>query len=138
MPKTLHEKVREFQKLAEVPLPEKPSKPSKKLQQLGLALIKEEWDELWSAILSADQNPVPEIDTLTEVADALADLLYVVAWNGNIWGLPMVEIFEEVHKSNLCKFGQNAKKDPNTGKVLKPEGWEPPKIQTIIENKLGA
>lgn len=72
-----------------------------------------------------------------DAADALADSLYVVFGSAHTLGLPMDDVFAEVHRSNM------AKADPVTGlpnvsadgKVLKPNGWTPPDIAGVLRNR---
>ncbi len=69
-----------------------------------------------------------------EAADALADLTYVT--EGSAWtlGVPLHDVFREVHRSNMAKADPETGK-PNVsvdGKVLKPEGWRPPDVAAVL------
>jgi predicted HAD superfamily Cof-like phosphohydrolase len=71
---------------------------------------------------------------IVEAADALADSLYVVHGSGHTLGIPLPRVFQEVHRSNMLKLDPVTGK-PNVtpdGKVLKPEGWEPPRIAAAL------
>lgn len=66
---------------------------------------------------------------LVEIADALADLLYVVYGGFVEHGLPADKCFAEVHRSNMTKVG--GVKD-QAGKLVKPDTYEPPRLERII------
>jgi predicted HAD superfamily Cof-like phosphohydrolase len=97
---------------------------------LRIAVIAEEFNEFIEAV--ANEN-------LVEIADALGDLLYVVYGAANAYGLDMEPIFNEIHLSNMKKI------DPETnkvryredGKVLKPKGWQKPRLAPIIKAQQG-
>jgi predicted HAD superfamily Cof-like phosphohydrolase len=88
---------------------------------LKLALIAEEFIELieaaygpasgellktaWLEAQAADQ----EVRDLVEVADAVADLDYVLQGLAIEVGIPSDEIFEVVHESNMSKLGEDGK-----------------------------
>lgn len=95
-------------------------------------LINEEHRETIEAI---DANDI------VEVADGLADLIYVCVQAARKFGIPLARVWREVQRSNMAKV------DPATGKVrrredgkiLKPEGWTAPDVAGIIEaSKAGA
>ena len=73
---------------------------------------------------------------LAGVADALADLLYVVYGTVDTHGLSdkMPAIFSEVHRSNMSKLGEDGRpvRRPD-GKVLKGPNFSPPAISAILE-----
>jgi predicted HAD superfamily Cof-like phosphohydrolase len=126
------EKVKEFHELygvliSPVPTltPHDEEVKNKELAALRVRLIQEELDELKEAL--AD-------DDIVEVGDAIADLLYVVFGAGLVWGLPMKEMFDEVHRSNLTKLDENGKAIIRAdGKVIKSHLFTPPSLGPIIE-----
>ncbi len=59
----------------------------------------------------------------------LADLLYVSYGALDAFGLPADAIFAEVHRANLSKAGGPRRAD---GKVLKPPGWRPADVASVI------
>lgn len=83
---------------------------------LRCSLIREETDEFWDAGEKGD---------LVKVADALADLLYVVYGTAISYGIDLEEIFQEVHLSNMTKSLEDR---ASNGKVLKGKNWRPPDI----------
>lgn len=71
-------------------------------------------------------------DDLVQIADGLADLLYVTFGAALAYGIPIEEVFTEVHRSNMTKpLIKNA-----LGKTIKGEGYEPPDIKSIIEKEV--
>lgn len=63
------------------------------------------------------------------LADALADLTYVALGTADLYGLPMGEVFEEVHRSNMTKT-----RTPNDPRMKKKgDDYEPPNIAAAIE-----
>lgn len=121
----LMEMVHDFMTAAEQRIGKEPGDVRKKDADLGLRLITEEFAELQMALEREGEEALPEI------ADALGDLLYVVTWTALAFGFPMVEIMEEIQRSNMAKFGPGARKAEN-GKMLKPPGWTPPNLEPLI------
>ena len=102
----------------------KPSFPNKKIVQLRYNLIKEELDELYSAIKDND---------IIEVADALTDLLYVVYGAGHSWGINLDKCFAEVQRSNMSKLGRDGKPIYNEhGKVMKGPNYSKPNLKQFF------
>lgn len=88
--------VRQFMLLFKQTVLETPAMPAEDRKKLRLNLIREELEELQEAFRA---------DNITETADALADLLYVVIGCAHECGLgtKMHDIFFEVHRSNMSK-----------------------------------
>jgi predicted HAD superfamily Cof-like phosphohydrolase len=63
---------------------------------------------------------------VSELADGLADLDYVVEGTRLELGIDGGPIAAEVHRSNMAKVGGPIRQD---GKRLKPSGWTPPDIR---------
>ena len=96
--------VEEFHNTFGVPVLETPQIPSKKRCDLRISLISEELDEMKEAIDKGD---------VVEVADALADLIFVCCGSILEFGMgdKFDELFLEVHRSNMskaCKSQQEA------------------------------
>lgn len=92
---------------------------------MRLDLIQEEASELAEAIHAND---------IVEVADALADLVYVTYGAALEFGIDLDAVIAEVHRSNMAKLGPNGQVIyREDGKVLKPEGWTPPNIRSVLE-----
>jgi predicted HAD superfamily Cof-like phosphohydrolase len=77
------------------------------VRDLRLRLISEELDELRAAL---------ECDDLVGVADAIADLLYVVYGAAMTFSIPIDEVFAEVHRANLAKL------DARSGLLARHDG----------------
>lgn len=84
-----------------------------------LEFIREEFRELEQAL---DANDV------VSVADALADMVYVIY--GLAWrcGIPLDEVVAEVHRSNMTKVPT-----VGDGKSLKGDSYSPPRISEILD-----
>ncbi len=102
-----------------------PSFSSTKINDLRTSLIEEELDELKQAI--KDKN-------LSEVADALTDILYVTYGAGHAFGLNLDISFDEVQKSNMSKLGLDGKPIYNEkGKVMKGPNYFLPDFSKLFE-----
>lgn len=88
--------VAEFHKTFDAPILSSPQIPSEKRCELRVSLLAEELKELKEAIDNKD---------LTEIADALCDLQYVLSGAVLEFGLgeKFVELFDEVQRSNMSK-----------------------------------
>ena len=86
-------------------------------------LVAEEFDELGVAYLKKD---------IVEVADACADIIWVVEGLMYSLGIDPQTVWDEVARSNHSKTvdGQLIKRDD--GKVMKPETYSPPNIQRAL------
>ncbi len=98
--------VAKFHELFKLPVLDKPQIPSKERIELRISLLEEELKELKKAI---------EEDDLVEVADAFADIQYVLS--GAIlefgFGEKFKALFDEVQRSNMsktCKTMEEAEK----------------------------
>ena len=94
---------------------------------LRFNLMKEENDEYLEAANSND---------LTEVADALGDMLYILCGTIIEHGMQhkIEEVFEEIQRSNMSKLGDDGKPVlREDGKVLKGPGYFQPDIRSILE-----
>jgi NTP pyrophosphatase (non-canonical NTP hydrolase) len=101
-----------------------PMFPDKEVQDLRVELIREELDELIEAITLGD---------LTEVADALTDILYVTYGAGHAFGIPLDECFAEVQRSNMSKLGEDGKPMyREDGKVMKGPQYSVPNLLPIL------
>ena len=98
--------------------------PGKKIVTLRLALIQEELSELEDAIDKKD---------ITEVADALTDILYVTYGAGHAFGINLDKCFEEVQNSNMSKLDLNGKPIYNEkGKVMKGPKYFKPDLSKFV------
>lgn len=104
--------VAEFHKTFEAPILETPQLPSEKRCKLRVDLMQEELDEIKDAIADND---------IVEIADGLADLLYVLSGAVLEFGLgdKFVDIFNEVQRSNMSKACDNLEDANETVKFYK-------------------
>lgn len=116
------QQVKEWMEEAEQACPDKPEFPSSEIADLRLDLIQEETNEL------AEADSLGELD---KVADALADLMYVVLGTAVAYGIDLEPVFQEVHRSNMTKFIDGHKRED--GKWIKGPSYSPANIQPIIE-----
>jgi predicted HAD superfamily Cof-like phosphohydrolase len=116
--------VRNFFKIANQDIPTFPGLRDVKFR---LSLIEEETKEVLDAANSGD---------FLDAIDGICDLLYVTLGAAVAWGIDIEPFFDEVHESNMRKI--DGPKDPETGKLLKPEGWVPPNLKDILDYQIEA
>lgn len=95
---------------------------------LRYKLMREENEEYLDAAMQGD---------LTEVADALGDMLYILCGTIISHGMQhkIEEVFDEIHKSNMSKLGEDGKPIyREDGKVLKGPDYFRPEIEKILKN----
>ena len=98
---------------------------TEKINSLRISLISEELEELKQAI--SEKN-------LTEVADALTDILYVTYGAGHAFGIDLDKCFDEVQNSNMSKLGKDGKPIFNEfGKVMKGPNYFKPDLSKFIK-----
>ena len=103
----------------------KPQFPDEKTASLRCDLIKEELNELEQAMKTKN---------LTEVADALTDILYVTYGAGCAYGIDLDKCFKEVQRANMSKLGQDGKPIYNEkGKVMKGPNYSKPNLKQFVE-----
>lgn len=113
-------------------VPEKPTVPDEATRNLREALIVEELNELFHATALYEHDSISEEEYLVEVADALGDLLVVVAGAAIAYGIPTMEVLEEIMRSNETKYVDGKIIKDEKGKVLKPESYEPPNLKRVL------
>lgn len=144
----LREQVTEFHKAFDQPIVTRPAVPSDERVRLRLRLIAEEFFELMDAAgvdshgaadpvrWGIDQLGGPEpreslpVD-LPELADALADLDYVIEGTRLEFGIDGGPIADAVHAANMAKVGGPVV----DGKQKKPPGWTPPDIEAELRRQ---
>lgn len=116
--------VREFHKAFGHPVNTTPRTLGPIRSSLRVGLIEEELNELKEAV--AD-------DDIIAIADALADLDYVVNGAALEWGIDLPVVTAEVHRSNMTKLGLDGKPIyRDDGKILKGENYTPPDIKKVL------
>lgn len=91
-------------------------------------LITEEYDELQVAIANKDA---------VETLDALTDILVVTIGAMNSMGADGEGAWREVMATNFNKIDRRTGKvlRREDGKILKPEGWEPPQLAKFLKRE---
>lgn len=105
-------------------------------------LINEEVNrELFSNLqylLNYHRKYTPPIETLVScLADDIGDSIYVLCGLANSLGIPIDSVFSEIHRSNMAKAirqsdGTYRVIKRSDGKILKPDGWQPPDIRGLL------
>lgn len=111
--------VMEFHKKYGHVIADKPKIPCYEIEELRRKLIAEEIEELAEAMDS--QN-------LVDIADALGDVIVVVIGTAISYGIPLNEVFTEVHRSNMTKSDRKNE----YGKTVKGPDFSPANIKDII------
>ena len=116
--------VKKFMETFGQEIKEKASFPDDKITSLRYDLIREELSELKDAI---------DNKNITEVADALTDILYVTYGAGHAFGIDLDRCFEEVQNSNMSKLGADGKPIFNeSGKVMKGPNYFKPDFTKFV------
>ena len=92
-------------------------------QKLYMNLITEEYKET----LEAFQN-----NDLVEVADGLADMVWVIMGMCSSCGIEFNKVWEEVRSSNMSKFVNGKAIKNNLGKIMKPDTYFKPDIKKVL------
>lgn len=75
----------------------------------------------------------PTLENLVAVADGLVDTVVVTLGTAVALELPWEELWNEVQRSNMAKLQPDGSvKRREDGKILKPEGWTPPDLHSIL------
>jgi predicted HAD superfamily Cof-like phosphohydrolase len=121
---TNFEKASEFMRAFGQDVHSRATLQAKETAELRYELIREELEELREAIDSQD---------IVEIADALTDILYVTYGAGHAWGIDLDTCYDEVHRSNMSKLGEDGKPlHREDGKVMKGPNYSPPNLIPII------
>lgn len=138
-----YEMVRDFHEAFGHPVETKPSADvDDNTRDLRVRLIQEEFEEFCTAVygkevwVTVDVQPSSTVakPDIVEAADALADMVYVIAGAALVYGVDLDAVFDVVHKSNMAKLGPDGKPIyREDGKVMKPEGWTPPDVAAVLK-----
>lgn len=103
----------------------------------------EEFQEAFTSYLNATDEAV-RFSAIVDISDALADMLVVMLGVANALDIPLTDCYNEVHRSNMLK-GTPVRTDKGLemrliknaeGKVLKPEGWNKPRLKEILQQRM--
>lgn len=99
--------------------------PSEWVRALRRELLHEEVSEYNQAEHESD---------IVEVADALGDMMVIIAGTAIAYNIDLPAVLAEIQRSNLSKIDPETKRvvKREDGKVLKPEGWTPPDIKAVM------
>ena len=87
-------------------------------------LLAEEVEEYETAVARRD---------LVGIADALADITYVVYGTALTYGIDLDAVLVEVHRSNMSKLGASGRPlYRQDGKVMKGSNYSPPDIAGVL------
>ena len=95
-----------------------------KQAKLYMDLITEEYNETWRAF-NVDKD-------IVEVADGLADMVWVIMGMASTLDIPFDKVWNEVKASNMSKFVNGKVVKNSDGKIMKPEGYFRPNIGDIL------
>ena len=124
MIQTNFEKVRTFMRTFGQEVKTRPDIPDGKTVNLRIELIAEELEELWDACEKKD---------VTEIADALTDILYVTYGAGHAFGIDLDKCFQEVQNSNMSKLGTDGKPIyREDGKIMKGPNYSEPNLKKVL------
>lgn len=118
--------VHQFHERFGLTLNTRPTVPGSSVHRLRTLLIEEELAEFRNAGDAQD---------VVRVADALADLLYVVYGAAVECGIDLEPVFAEIHRSNMTK-GEPRGGCRRDGKVLKGAHYQPPNVRQVVERQL--
>ena len=132
--RTTLEMVQEFHETYGLPVENDQTTGSEQTKELRINLLQEELNELKEAL---------ENDDMQETLDALIDLQYVLDGAFLSFGMQDVKgpAFDEVHRSNMSKLGEDGKpiRREGDGKVMKgPNDFKPNMSQFIKAKKEAA
>lgn len=124
--KNLLSDVSAFHAACNVPMLTLPAVPPEDRVALRKSLIDEE--------VNRELLPAMERGDIVEIADAMADSIYVIVGSALEYGVPLDRVWDAVQAANMAKV------DPITGKVrrredgkiLKPPGWTAPDIAAVL------
>lgn len=85
--------------------------------ELRRRLLTEEFQEYLTATAA---------DDVIGIADALADMVYVIYGTALHYGIDLDAVLAEVHRSNMTKTGHH------NGKAVKGDGYQPPDIAAVL------
>lgn len=118
--------VEQFHKAFKRPINKKPTIHNVEINDLRLRLLREEVQELEDALLQGTEE---------DVLDALIDIQYIL--DGSFLSLGFAHMkekgFQVVHDANMAKlYPDGTAKIRDDGKILKPEGWQPPNLKSVV------
>lgn len=97
------------------------------LLHLRHRLIEEEYNEVQKELMAIR----PDIN---KIAKELADLLYVTYGAADMLGIPLDDVFDEVHRSNMSKLDEDGKPVfRDDGKILKSDLYKEADVKSVLD-----
>ncbi len=131
MKRTTLEQVQEFHDTYGLPVHKEINLSCEQTKQLRINLLQEELDELKEALANNDAQ---------ETLDALIDLQYVLDGAFLSFGMQAIKdlAFDEVHRSNMSKLGEDGKpiRREGDGKVMKGPNYFAPDLSKFIQKDM--
>ena len=121
-------KVKEWCEATDIVVANKPTTIPDNRSRLRFNLMAEENVEYLEACAAGD---------VTEIADALGDMLYILIGTALEHGMQdyLERVFSEIHRSNMSKMGPDGRAiRREDGKILKGPNYFKPNITQIIES----
>jgi len=119
--------LRDFHEKFGLTINDTPTIPGDDVLQFRVNLINEEAEEFEQAAKARN---------LVEMADALADVIYVALGAAVSLGIDLAPVFEEVHRSNMTKVWSDGHvRRREDGKVIKPPTYSPANIAQELERQ---
>ena len=112
-----------FEKNEKVGIPD-----NNELVNFRTAFLMEELAEYTNAITKKDA---------AGALDALVDIVYIALGTAWLFNLPFEKAWNEVQKANMSKVRakSKSKKRGTAFDVIKPQGWQAPNIERIVEEE---
>lgn len=121
--------VREFHEAFGLPVAESVTVPDTDRIALRRSLIREESNEAIHEL----SGFLYSFGKAENLAKELADLLYVTYGCALEFGIDLDKVFEEVHRSNMSKLGEDGKPIyREDGKVIKGPNYRPPNLEEAL------
>jgi len=115
--------VAEFHTAFGLPLANVPALAPDDLAVVRQRLLEEETGEVARAIANQD---------LANLAQELADVVYVAYGTALTYGIDLDKVLAEVHRANMAKLGPDGKPTVINGRVVKPTGWQRPDVAGVL------
>jgi predicted HAD superfamily Cof-like phosphohydrolase len=84
-------------------------------------------------MVNDEMEELAEAGTIVDQADALVDAIYYICDCAVKHGMNLDQLFEIVHGANMTKVVNGKVIRREDGKILKPEGWQPPEPRLEAE-----
>jgi predicted HAD superfamily Cof-like phosphohydrolase len=110
---------------AGLPIRGEPQLLDSEFRATRVAVMKDYWDNY----LLAEQS-----NNIALISEALDHVLTMVAGTSYAYGIPLYEVFLEVHRANMSKaLPDGTVKRREDGKVLKSENFKPADVKSVLK-----